>query len=308
MTKTTFTPSILRLKQRARQLSRESGTPLHQALDQIARDKGFRRWSLLAARHSNTDSNSSNNSGSNSGNNSDSNSNNSANHQTPLEPLESGDLILVAARPGQGKTIACLEVLLSAVNAGCRGLFFTLEYNQAQAAEKLRAVAGEIVAGERGTGLQRVEIDSSDDISAPYIIERLSSTSDPIPADVDKPAIHGASTIPARNRQRLTSEPSAASANSSARPGTVVVIDYLQLLDQRRTSPDLNEQLLELKRFAVERGICMIFISQVHRSFDMSTRRFPGLEDIRLPNPVDLAVFNKACFLHNREIVCNPIQ
>jgi hypothetical protein len=43
----------------------------------------------------------------------------------------------------------------------------------------------------------------------------------------------------------------------------------------------------------------MLFISQVHRRFDPTHRPLPTLDDIRLPNPLDLTLFNKACFLHD---------
>ena len=41
---------IYRLKRKARLMSREENIPLHQALDRIAAEEGFRGWSLLAAR------------------------------------------------------------------------------------------------------------------------------------------------------------------------------------------------------------------------------------------------------------------
>jgi replicative DNA helicase len=84
----------------------------------------------------------------------------------------------------------------------------------------------------------------------------------------------------------------------SAARGTVVVIDYLQLLDQKRKNADLTEQVKTLKAFAEERGLIMVFISQIHRSYDPTKRSIPTLDDVRLPNPLDLTLFNKTCFLH----------
>ena len=46
----------------------------------------------------------------------------------------------------------------------------------------------------------------------------------------------------------------------------------------------------------------LVFISQIDRSFDPSIERCPGLNHVRLPNPLDLKLFNKACFLHNGEL------
>lgn len=104
--------------------------------------------------------------------------------------------------------------------------------------------------------------DGSDNISADYIIDRLAETVS----------------------------------------GTVVVIDYLQLLDQRRTNPDLSSQVTRLRSFAQSRGIIIVFLSQVDRSYENSEKKMPTIDDIRLPNPIDLTLFDKLYLLHNDEI------
>ncbi|TIP18308.1 MAG: DNA helicase, partial [Mesorhizobium sp.] len=102
------------------------------------------------------------------------------------------------------------------------------------------------------------EFDNSDAISATYIIEEL----------------------------------------GSAPRGTLAVIDYLQLLDQKREDPELMVQIRALRSFARERGLVLVFISQVDRSYDASRKPFPDLDDVRLPNPLDLSLFDKMCFLN----------
>ncbi len=84
--------------------------------------------------------------------------------------------------------------------------------------------------------------------------------------------------------------------------GTLVVVDYLQLLDQKRDNPELSEQLLQLSDDAKRQNLKMVLISQIHRDFDLQEKSRPDLSDIRLPNPVNLTVFNKACFIHNGQI------
>jgi len=79
---------------------------------------------------------------------------------------------------------------------------------------------------------------------------------------------------------------------------TVVVIDYLQLLDQKRRNPVLGDQIQSLKTFAQATGSIIITLSQIHRSFGDQTGHMPGLSDVRLPNPLDLTLFTKTCFLH----------
>lgn len=87
-----------------------------------------------------------------------------------------------------------------------------------------------------------------------------------------------------------------------ASPGTVAVIDYLQLLDQRRDNPALAVQLRSLKAFAQARGFIIVFLSQIDRHYDPATKPFPDLADIRLPNPVERALFDTAFFVQGGEI------
>ncbi|MBO6755981.1 MAG: AAA family ATPase [Roseibium sp.] len=87
-----------------------------------------------------------------------------------------------------------------------------------------------------------------------------------------------------------------------AEPGTVVVVDYLQLLDQRRSHPDLDRQLADLEAAARQRGLVLVLLSQIDRSFERAPRALPDIGDIRLPNPADLTRFSRFCFLHQGEI------
>ncbi|GLQ79698.1 replicative DNA helicase [Mesorhizobium huakuii] len=225
---------IYHLKRQARLLSRQAGIPLHQALDRIAAQQGFASWSLLAAKLSET-----------------------APAGRLFAQLRPGDLVLVGARPGHGKTLMSLELAVEAMKCGHRSVFFTLEYTQRDVLERFRAIG---VEPARFDSL--FEFDTSDAISADYIVRIL----------------------------------------RSAPRGTLVVIDYLQLLDQRRENPGLMEQVRTLKAFARDSGVILVFISQIDRSYDPATKPVPDIGDIRLPNPLDLSLFDKTCFLNKGEI------
>lgn len=225
---------IYHLKRKARQLARAQAIPLHAALDRIATEEGYSGWSLLAAKYA------------------------ALSPVTRLySRLQAGDLVLVGARPGQGKTLMALELAVEAVRSGNPSFFFTLEYTEREALGRLQTL--DFQPEQFGTELT---LDCSDAICAAYIIDRL----------------------------------------EGARPNTLVVIDYLQLLDQRREHPPLADQVSALKAFAQDRGLVIIFISQIDRSFDAADKPFPDLHDVRLPNPLDLTLFGKACFLNNGEV------
>ena len=57
-----------------------------------------------------------------------------------------------------------------------------------------------------------------------------------------------------------------------------------------------------LRAFARERGLSIVFVSQIDRSYDPSRKPVPGIQDVRLPNPLDLTLFDKAVFLNNGEV------
>ncbi|HRP78593.1 MAG TPA: DNA helicase [Aquamicrobium sp.] len=239
---------IRRLKYRAKLLSRDEGIPLHAALDRIAAQEGFPRWSLLV----------------------------STARSEPIDydagkifaRLVPGDLVLVAARPGQGKTTMGLRIAVEAMRAGRAAMFFSLEYTPRDMLDRFRAIGA---APEAFEG--RFVFDNSDGICAGYITGKL----------------------------------------ADAQPGTLAVIDYLQLLDQRRDTPELGEQVRALSAFARRRGLAawriahdearrrgliLVFLSQVDRRYDPARKPCPDHGDIRLPNPLDLSLFPKACFLN----------
>ena len=142
-----FTAPIFILKQQAKALSRKEKIPLHQALDRIASREGFNSWSLLAAKAA-----------------SDRPS------ERFLEQLSPGDLALVAARPGQGKTLFSFELAVETMRQGNRAAFFTLEITQARVAERFQ------IMGEKPSNFRdRLLIDDSDQICADYIATRLAS-------------------------------------------------------------------------------------------------------------------------------------
>ncbi|MDM0027924.1 DNA helicase [Variovorax saccharolyticus] len=225
---------IFRLKRKAKLLSREEQIPLHEALNRIASEEGYGEWSLLAAKLS---------------------------ALSPagklLSRLQPGDLMLLGARPGQGKTLMSMRLAVEAMKSGNRAVFFTLEYTKKEMADRFRAIGAEYSEFE-----EMFHFDDCDRISAAYIIATL----------------------------------------ASAPRGALVIVDYLQLLDQKRENDELAVQIRELKSFARERGLIIVVLSQIDRSYDQAIKPVPDIRDVRLPNPLNLHLFNKACFLNKGRV------
>ena len=225
---------IYAIKRQAKLLARDNDIKLHEALNQLATKEGYRDWSHLASSYSNAPP-----------------------AKEVLSQLNPGDLVLIGARPGHGKTLLGLELAALAEKTRRKGYVFSLDYTEMDVWDRFAKLGVDQNAKARS-----IVVDTSDDICAAYIVECL----------------------------------------ENALGDALVIVDYLQLLDQRRSNPPLQEQGQALKEFAIGQGAIVVLISQIDRAFELSSSEMPTIEDIRLPNPVDLSLFDKWCFLHDGEI------
>ncbi|TYC49756.1 DNA helicase [Rhodobacterales bacterium] len=222
---------IYQLKRRAKLLARSSKMTLAEALDQVARDEGFARWSLLAARYSSV-----------------------APSGKVLSRLENGDMLLLGARPGHGKTTLGLEIMLDAVVMGRSAHYFTLFHTHLEVDAILKSLAP-----ARDEDRSRIRVSTSDEIGCAYIMRLM----------------------------------------SDAAPGSLGLVDYLQLLDGKDGGKSLGEQMTQLADFARRRSVILVFLSQIERSFDPLQKRLPDFDDIRMSDRLAPGTFNRACFLHD---------
>jgi replicative DNA helicase len=222
------------LKKRAKALKKDNSISMIEALNEVAVSEGFSSWSLLHSKLEDLIP---------------------QRKEDVLEYLNPGDLMLIAARPGLGKTTFTLEIILQAAKLKRPSYFFSLEYRHKDIASRVADI--DETLGAFGDYLK---FDFSDEISSDYIIEKT---------------------------------------KHHAQRNMVIAIDYLQLLDQARSKPDLQKQVEKLKEYAHHVGCIILFISQVDRSFEESAREVPELKDVRMPNPIDLKLFNKNLFLHD---------
>jgi replicative DNA helicase len=182
-------------------------------------------------------------------------------HPVILDRFRGGNLVLLAARPGQGKTVLGLEIAATAARGGRPATFFSSECSETDVRQKLRESGFGNSAGQESPVL-----DLADSICARRVMSRLES-------------------VP---------------------PGAVAIIDYLQVMDQDRREPPVGEQVAALRQFARDRGHTIMFLSQVHRSFDPRDHPLPDFRDLRTTNPLDLSLFDAGCFLHEGELALRP--
>lgn len=136
---------IYQLKRRAKAAARQNNIPLHQSLDSVARQEGFQNWGLLAAKHADR-----------------------SQAARLISALASGDVVLLGARPGHGKTMLGLELAVETLKDGASAAFYSLEYTEQEVAERLASFGANGALNDAN-----LTLDTTDTISADYIIAQL---------------------------------------------------------------------------------------------------------------------------------------
>jgi len=195
------------------------GLSMTDALNQIAIREGFSSWSLLQSRSDQILP---------------------SRYSELLDFFNDGDLVVIASRPGMGKTSFTMGLFVQAAKqASSKSFYFTLSETHKDLARRIGAY--DQLMGENK---DQFELNYSNDICAEYIIS------------VTKGQVGS---------------------------GGLIVIDYLQLLDEKRVNPPIQTQIEKLKTYAKEKRCTIVFLSQIDRSLENMVSKRPGIDDIRLP-------------------------
>lgn len=181
--------------------------------------------------------------------------------------LQPSDLIIVAARPGMGKTAFALNIAQqSAVKAGASVLIFSLEMSQEQLGQRLIAMQARVESEK----LKKGTLDLKDWDRINFALNELNNTK--IFID-DTPGI---SIMEMRNKcRRLKAEQGL----------DLIVVDYLQLMtfDGRADSrqQEISALSRHLKLLAREMNCPVIVLSQLSRAPELRQDKRPMLSDLR---------------------------
>ena len=183
--------------------------------------------------------------------------------------MHAGDLIIVAGRPGMGKTAFALNVALHACQARKAAVaVFTLEMPKEQLATRLLCSEARVDAGKLRTGVLARE----DGPKLTSAAERISEL--PLYFD-DTP---GLSLLELRSKaRRLKAEKGLG----------LIVVDYLQLMRSGGKADSREQEISEisrsLKAMAKELGLPIIALSQLNRGVESrgNKDKRPQLSDLR---------------------------
>lgn len=186
-----------------------------------------------------------------------------------LSGLQKSDLIIVGARPSNGKTALVLDIArYAAVKGGETVGVFSLEMSREQISDRL-------IAAEAGVDLWRLRTgrltDDSDFQMIQIALDRL-NRSQLFIDDTTSPTI-----IQLRSMARRL--------QAEHKELGLLIVDYLQLVQPNRNSDNIVQQVTEisrgLKNLARELKVPVIAVSQLSRAVDQREIKVPRLSDLR---------------------------
>ncbi len=205
--------------------------------------------------------------------------------------LNDSDLVIVAGRPGMGKTSFAINIAQQAAVAHKKSVaVFSLEMSREQLATRM-------LVSEAVVDMQAVksgELGRKDLASIMSALKDLSIA----PIFVDDTA--GITPQELRSKcRRLKIEHSL----------DLIVIDYLQLMDSGRKSENRQQEISEITRFlkntARELNIPIMLLSQLSRAVDNRADHRPVLSDLResgaIEQDADIVLFLYRDYIYSRE-------
>ena len=176
------------------------------------------------------------------------------------------DLIIIAARPGMGKTALCLKHAKAAAKKGNHVRIYSLEMGDAALTDRILMSESDLDIDQFKFGklsdndLQDLEVSAKK-------LERLNIWID------DKPA------------RTVTSISSDARKWNKKGECDLIIIDYLQLAESESKYGSTNDKIgaitRGLKKLAKEIDVPIILLSQLNRKVEERKDKMPGLSDLR---------------------------
>lgn len=181
--------------------------------------------------------------------------------------LEPGQLVILAARPGAGKSALALQVARNIARAGRHAAFFSLEMTAKELALRM-------IAADTGVSMQRIRAGRLNPDEWDAVCRPLSDDTAARIHIEERPAVSLAMVRAIGRRLHRSA------------PLSLIVVDYLQLMTPAPNVGDTRAAQVGslsrgLKSLAKEIGVPILCLSQLNRATETRTDKRPLLSDLR---------------------------
>lgn len=184
-----------------------------------------------------------------------------------IKGFQPGQLVVIAGRPAQGKSVLATQIAVSTAVNGKPVLLFNFEMSGEE-------LVGRIIAGEIGINSETIANRDLYPSQLETIVSRADML-DGLPLFIDPETSHTINSIRATARKYKRKYDIG-----------LVVVDYLQLIGEDRDKGENREQVVarmsrSFKVLAKELEIPVIILSQLSRESDKRATKEPQLSDLR---------------------------
>jgi replicative DNA helicase len=199
-----------------------------------------------------------------------------------LGGLQKSDLIIVAGRPGSGKTSFALTIACNvSVKSHKRIAIFSLEMSAAQLVERLVAQVADVFASEHPGDFERLRLDSQKlrlgEVTEDQYVILAKAMGELAQAHIYIDESSLVTPIEMRSKARRL----------SAELGglDLIVVDYMQLMNDRQRTENRVQEMSnisrQLKFLARDLDVPVMALSQLSRAVESRTDKRPQLSDLR---------------------------
>ena len=202
--------------------------------------------------------------------------------------LRPGQLVVVAARPGMGKSAFMNQILEHAARNGCPGLLFSLEMLAEEVG--LRSIAAEgvnlsVLQNGKPTVLDWARMNEA----GARLVERDITT-----VDIGSLSLERLRSTAKRWRMSRSCE------------HAIIAVDYLQLVKVPSSKEQSREQQVAevsrtLKAIAQDLRVPVLAVAQLNRNVESRQSKIPGLGDLRESGQIEQDA-DIVMFLHRKEV------
>jgi replicative DNA helicase len=220
-----------------------------------------------------------------------------------INGFKKGNLVILAARPGMGKTTLALNACWNIAKQKKRALFFSLEMSDEEVVRKI--ISSELKV-------------NNEDLDSGAVFKKHDNV-----LSIQDIVAHKQFFIDQQGALSLAQISSKARKLSMEKPLDFIVVDYIQLINERASSrtEEIRKISGGLKALAKELNCPILALSQLNRSVEARVDKRPLLSDLRdsgsIEQDADICMFiyrpdyyeeDESRFTHHSEILIRKFR